>query len=77
MRTYALLDDAGVFDNKRGVGFFVSENAIELIRATEKTEFFNRDLPVFIEKVKMLQLTENDLSELLTVIKKNKTHETK
>ena len=77
LRTYALLDDAGVFDNKRGVGFFVSENAIELIRATEKTEFFNRDLPAFIEKVKMLQLTENDLSELLTVIKKNKTHETK
>ena len=77
LRTYALLDDAGVFDNKRGVGFFVSENAIELIRATEKAEFFNRDLPVFIEKVKMLQLTENDLSELLTVIKKNKTHETK
>ena len=77
MRTYALLDDAGVFDNKRGVGFFVSENAIELILATEKAEFFNRDLPAFIEKVKMLQLTENDLSELLTVIKKNKTHETK
>lgn len=77
LRTYALLDDAGVFDNKRGVGFFVSENAIELIRATEKAEFFNRDLPVFIEKVIMLQLTENDLSELLTVIKKNKTHETK
>ena len=77
LRTYALLDDAGVFDNKRGVGFFVSENAIELILATEKAEFFNRDLPAFIEKVKMLQLTENDLSELLTVIKKNKTHETK
>jgi len=77
LRTYALLNDAGVFDNKRGVGFFVSENAIELIRATEKAEFFNRDLPVFIEKVIMLQLTENDLSELLTVIKKNKTHETK
>jgi DNA-binding transcriptional regulator YhcF (GntR family) len=39
LRTYALLDESGVFENKRGIGFFVSEHAVEIIRATEKKVF--------------------------------------
>ncbi|GHV29940.1 GntR family transcriptional regulator [Bacteroidia bacterium] len=71
LRTYALLDESGIFENKRGIGFFVSENAVEMIRSTEKKEFFQNDLPEFIQKVKLLKLNENDLSELITVIKTN------
>ncbi|GHT08896.1 GntR family transcriptional regulator [Bacteroidia bacterium] len=71
LRTYALLDESGVFENKRGIGFFVSENAVEMIRSTEKKEFFQNDLPEFIQKIKLLKLNENDLSELITVIKTN------
>ncbi|GHT63228.1 GntR family transcriptional regulator [Bacteroidia bacterium] len=71
LRTYALLDESGVFENKRGIGFFVSENAVEMIRSTEKKEFFQNDLPEFIQKVKLLKLNENDLSELITAIKTN------
>lgn len=77
LRTYALLNEAGIFDNKRGVGFFVSENAIDLIRASEKTEFFSNELPVFIQKVKLLGLKETDLAELLTIIKNNENNENK
>jgi DNA-binding transcriptional regulator YhcF (GntR family) len=77
LRTYALLDESGVFENKRGIGFFVSERAVEIIRATEKKEFFQNDLPEFIQKVKLLKLTENDLSELITTLKNNNTHENK
>jgi DNA-binding transcriptional regulator YhcF (GntR family) len=76
LRTYALLDESGVFENKRGIGFFVSEQAVEIIRATEKKEFFQNDLPEFIQKVKLLRLTENDLSELITIIKNNNRYET-
>ncbi|MDD4921300.1 MAG: GntR family transcriptional regulator [Bacteroidales bacterium] len=77
LRTYALLNDDGIFDNKRGVGFFVSERAKELIRASEKKEFFSDELPLFIQKVKVLELTSNDLAELITQIKNNETHENK
>jgi DNA-binding transcriptional regulator YhcF (GntR family) len=77
LRTYALLDESGVFENKRGIGFFVSEHAVEMIRSTEKKEFFQNDLPEFIQKVKLLKLTGNDLSELITVIKNNEAHENK
>jgi DNA-binding transcriptional regulator YhcF (GntR family) len=71
LRTYAILNEAGIFDNKRGVGFFVSDNAPGLIRGTGKADFFNNDLPDFIQKVRMLKLDANDLKELLTAIKEN------
>lgn len=71
LRTYAILEEAGIITNKRGIGFFVSENAIELIRENEKKEFFNTYLPDFMQKVQLLKLTEADMSELLTLLKNN------
>jgi GntR family transcriptional regulator len=71
LRTYSILENAGIIVNKRGIGFFVSENAVELIRASEKTEFFSNELPNFIQKVKLLKLNSADLTDLLTAIKEN------
>jgi DNA-binding transcriptional regulator YhcF (GntR family) len=71
LRTYSILQDAGVIDNKRGIGFFVTDNAVELIREKEKKEFFSNELPDFSRKVELLKLTEQDLSELLNLIRSN------
>jgi GntR family transcriptional regulator len=77
LRTYSILEVAGIIVNKRGIGFFVSDNAIDLIRATEKAEFFSNELPVFIQKVKLLGLKEKDLADLLIIIKNNENDENK
>lgn len=77
MRTYTNLQEAGIFDNKRGIGFFISENASELVRASEKASFFAHELPEFIQKVKLLKLNTNDLTDLVTEIKNNDNHENK
>ena len=69
LRTYSLLDAKGIIENKRGIGFFVSDRAIEIIQAEERESFFRTELPEFIQKIKLLHLTENDLLELLSVIK--------
>ena len=71
MRAYTNLQESGIFDNKRGIGFFVSEEALELIKEKEKANFFNQDLPEFLFTVKLLQLNSADLKELVTVIKNN------
>ncbi|MDD3080274.1 MAG: GntR family transcriptional regulator [Paludibacter sp.] len=71
LRTYSILEDAGIIVNKRGIGFFVAENAIELIRENEKKEFFNNELPDFQQKVQLLKLTKDDLTELLEIINNN------
>lgn len=75
MRTYTILSDAGIFENKRGIGFFVSDEALELVRIREKSTFYEMDLPDLIRKVELLKLTSNDLSELLDVIKNNDCNE--
>lgn len=77
MRTYTNLQEAGIFDNKRGIGFFISENAVELVLASEKTNFFTNELPDFIRKVNLLKLNSTDLKDLVTEIKNNDSHENK
>jgi GntR family transcriptional regulator len=71
MRAYTNLQESGIFDNKRGIGFFVSEKALDLIKENEKDNFFSQDLPDFLLKVKLLQLNSTDLNELVSVIKNN------
>ncbi len=71
MRSYAYLQEEGVFENKRGVGFFVAEKAIEKIRKKEKNYFFKNELLDVIKKVKLLKLTSKDLQELIKEINKN------
>ena len=71
MRAYTNLQESGIFDNKRGIGFFVSDKALELIKSNEKANFFSHDLPYFLTKVKLLQLNSTDLTELLSAIKNN------
>jgi len=71
LRTYSLLSDAGIIENKRGVGFFVAEDAVDRIRTNEKTEFYANELPEFLNKVRLLKLTLFDLSELIQELEKN------
>lgn len=71
MRTYSILEESGIFDNKRGIGFFISENAAELVRSSEKNNFFTHELPDFLRKVKLLKLNTSDLKDLITELKNN------
>ncbi len=71
LRTYSLLNDAGIIENKRGIGFYVATDAVERIRATEKEAFFAEELPVFLNKIRLLKLTTLDLSELIQALEKN------
>jgi len=49
----------------------VTEDALDRILKTEKQAFFNNELPEFIQKIKVLKLTNNDLTDLLTAIQEN------
>ena len=77
MRTYTNLQEAGIFENKRGIGFFITENAVELVSGGEKQEFYTNELPKFILKVKLLKLNSNDLADLLSIIEYNEKDENK
>lgn len=77
MRTYTFLQDEGIIQNKRGIGYFVADDAVELINIKAKDEFFENELPAFIKKVRLLKLNSKDLSKLLSEINNNDHHENK
>ncbi|MDP4277074.1 MAG: GntR family transcriptional regulator [Bacteroidota bacterium] len=71
MRTFSLLSADGIIENKRGVGFYVSDNAIRVIFKIERTDFFTNELPDIIQKAKLLKLTSADMTDLLNQLKLN------
>lgn len=75
MRTYSTMENKGILENKRGIGFFVANEAPKIIQTLQKREFFEKELPRLMERIKLLRLTSNDLTDLVTLIKNN-DHET-
>ena len=65
MRSYDYLQNNGIFLNKRGIGFFVTEDAVEKIKVLRKREFMEEEVPVFIKNVKLLDIDVNEIINLL------------
>jgi DNA-binding transcriptional regulator YhcF (GntR family) len=61
MRTYTELQSRGIIENKRGIGFFVSEQAMNIIHEWKRKEFFENELPLIIYKMKILGITLNEI----------------
>jgi GntR family transcriptional regulator len=61
MRAYAFLQENRVIENRRGIGYFVSEDGYANTMTVRKEEFLNRDLPRFFRTLRSLNLTLDDL----------------
>ena len=64
MRTYSYLQDMGIIFNKRGIGYFVADNAYEKTLDLKKRNFINRELPYVFRTMDLLSLTFDDLEDL-------------
>lgn len=58
MRSYEKLTNEGIIYNKRGIGYFVSTNARELVLVKERDEFINNELPAMIKRMRLLGLDD-------------------
>ena len=65
VRSYDYLQNNGIFLNKRGIGFFVTDDAVEKIKFLRKREFMEEEVPVFIKNVKLLDIDVNEIINLL------------
>ncbi|MDR1526723.1 MAG: GntR family transcriptional regulator [Dysgonamonadaceae bacterium] len=54
MRTYDFLQGKEIIFNKRGVGYFVAENAKEKILDYRKKHFMEQDLPLVFRNIHLL-----------------------
>jgi len=61
MRSFEKLTDLGVIYNKRGIGYFVSESAAQIVLEKERKEFLEQELPRLKKRMELLKISVSDL----------------
>lgn len=60
-RSYEKLTDAGIIYNKRGIGYFVSADALKAVQAQAREDFLQNDVPVFLKKMALLGIEPSEI----------------
>ncbi len=63
-RAYDFLQQRDIITNKRGVGYFIDDNAMEKILGFRKEQFMENELPVFLRNIFLLDI---DFKEIKTL----------
>ena len=66
MLSYDYLDKAGVIFNRRGIGFFIAEDACERILTMRREAFYCGEMQDFFHKINLLGITPEELTKLYT-----------
>jgi len=64
MRTFDFLQNNEIIFNKRGVGYFVAEQAKEKIIKYRRNQFTEHELPVFFKNISLLDMSFDELKDL-------------
>jgi|SRR5574344_181368 GntR family transcriptional regulator len=60
-RSYEYLSNRGIIFNQRGIGFFIANDAIDVIKNTERKKFIEEELPNFTNRAALLGINLKDL----------------
>ena len=60
-RSFDYLQQRGVLLNRRGVGLFVADNAVEAIKRMRREVFLAEELDPFMRQAVLLDISESDL----------------
>ena len=63
MRTYEKLTADGIIYNKRGIGYFISEDATSLILGEERRVFLDEEIPRIASRAKLLGVSPEEIYE--------------
>lgn len=66
MRSYEYLEREGIIFNRRGIGFFIADNAPEIIGGMRRESFFNDEIGQFFHRLMTLGVSAEELSGLYT-----------
>lgn len=56
MRSYEKLTNEGVIYNRRGIGYFISADAKEIVLEALRKDFMENELPAILKRMKLLGL---------------------
>jgi len=71
MRAYTYLQDKNIIFNKRGIGYFIEQNAKKYAKIIKYNEFTQDELPDIFDTMEILDITIDDLKQLYKSYKTN------
>lgn len=75
LRAYDFLQRFGIISNRRGIGYFASEDAIARIKELRRERFVNRELPRIFQEMELLGMDISELKEYYDGFLKAKKNE--
>lgn len=63
VRAYEFLQHRDVIANKRGIGFFATENAKDNIKNYRKERFLKQELPEFFKNIYLLNISLDEVAQ--------------
>lgn len=61
-RTYDFLQQRGIIENKRGIGYFTTPDAEDRIIAFRREQFVEHELPIFFRNMYLLKMDVHDIA---------------
>ena len=61
MRSYEKLTDDGIIYNRRGIGYFISPDALQTVLEAQRKEFMEEELPQILRRMKLLGIDPSTL----------------
>lgn len=62
MRSYEKLTADGIIYNKRGIGYFISADALETVLEAQRKDFLENELPQILKRMKLLGIDPSVLN---------------
>lgn len=72
MRSYEYMERQGILYNKRGIGFFVTDDASDIIRRLRRSEFFSHEIEYFFNKIHSFGISPEEIENLYAEYCENK-----
>ncbi|MFD1143495.1 GntR family transcriptional regulator [Larkinella insperata] len=63
VRTYDFLQQKGIIYNKRGIGYFAADEAVDRIKSYRREVFLETELPQFFRSLYLLDIDLKDIEE--------------
>ena len=61
MRSYEKLTGEGVIYNRRGIGYFISTDAREIVLEAQRKEFLENELPAILKRMELLGISAEEV----------------
>ena len=63
-RAYDFLQQRGIITNKRGIGYFIEDDAMVRILSFRREQFIENELPVFMRNIYLLNIDFKEIKAL-------------